>query len=694
MAPRPQGPAAGGWETPLLVLAGLLLGSALIFLVGAHTASIVFAGGGLNAGLSDVVEAMLGLPSHLADPKRAWPAEEAAALPGPIAYWASFVFVLVGSASIAVAGYSLYRRFARLEKHAVGVESHPGLAKRRHTDRLRVRQPTGDRITLGRLGRQLVAAEPQASLAVIGPSGYGKTSAFAVPNLLEWEGPVICTSVKTDLVHATLDARRGMGKAWVFDPTMCSGVDGATWSPLSDCSTWSQAGRYANWLTEAASAKSGVTEADYWYTQGRNALAPHLYAAAAAGASMRDVYRWVITQEQDVVRQALRDKSGLTDEIEKAMARAEGLKARLRDDVRREVIEAMRHMMTLAGGLAAKKAELPIAKWDQEEQIEIEARTEDELDRRIRPRLEAELLRDGIELHSEGVEALLVAEGLWAKEERLRGSIYATVENVLLVYGDPLVGRATDSTEIDLDEWLSGPNTIYVVANADEQSRLRPMLAVLVQAAIRRAYETANMQRGTLERPCLVLLDEAGNIAPLPDLPVYASTARSHGISLVTIWQDLAQVSTIYGDRAQTVLNNHRAKIVLGGIADGGTLDWVSRLAGEVEVVERNWTGDGSGMSLGRRSVTEHTVRRRTIDEDVLRRLPENEAVLLYGSLPAAHLRLRPWFNDRRLRQRVDGAGPSRSGARTGHRQTMRPRFGRRPDRSAAASVSERNEAA
>lgn len=664
MAARVEGSTGGGWETPMLVVAGVVLGSALIVLLGSHLASIVFAGGGLDAGLRDAVKAMFDLPSNAGDPRLAWPPEQSATLPGPVAYWASFVFVLSGSASIAVAGYALNKRVGRSDKHAVGVETHPGLARRRHTAELRIKKPTGDRITLGRLGHRLVAAEPQVSLAVIGPSGYGKSSAFAVPNLLEWDGPIICTSVKTDLVHATLAARRQKGKAWVFDPTMCTGVDGSTWSPLSGCTSWSQAGRYANWLTEAASAKAGVNEADYWYTQGRTALAPHLYAAAAAGKSMRDVYRWVITQEQNAVRQALRDKCGLTDEIEQAMVRAQGLKDRLRDDVRTEVIEAMRHMMSLAGGLGAKKAELPIAKWDHDEQLEVEARTEDELDRRIRPRLEAELLRNGIELQSEGVEALLVAEGLWAKEERLRGSIYATVENVLLVYGDPLVGRATDTSKIDLDEWLAGPNTIYVVANADEQSRLRPMLAVLVQAAIRRAYETANLQKGTLDRPCLVLLDEAGNIAPLPELPVYASTARSHGISLVTIWQDLAQMKAIYGDRAQTVLNNHRARIVLGGVADPDTLDWASRLAGEVEVVERNWTSDGSGY--GRKSVSEHRVVRRTVADDVLRRLPRNEAILLYGSLPAAHLHLRPYWQDRRLRALAGGGRADVDGAPVG----------------------------
>ena len=115
----------------------------------------------------------------------------------------------------------------------------------------------------------------------------------------------------------------------------------------------------------------------------------------------------------------------------------------------------------------------------------------------------------------------------------------------------------------------------------------------------------------------------------------------------MTIWQDLAQVDAIYGNRAQTVLNNHRAKVILGGIADPKTLEWVSRLAGEVERTERNWSADATG----RRSVSEHTTRQRAVPEDVLRRLPENEALLLYGSLPAAPIRLRPGWKERALRR-------------------------------------------
>lgn len=642
---------AAGWETPLLALAGVVVGVSGVVLVGAYLSSFAFADGRFRAGLGDAAGALVNLPSSASDPRNAWPPEQAAELPGAVAYWGSLSVVVALCALFAVVIWAAVRSHKR-ENHAVGVETNPGLAKRRHMKRLRIKAPTGNRITLGRLGGQLIAAEAQASLAVIGPSGYGKSSAFAVPNLLEWDGPIICTSVKSDLVHATLDDRRARGTAWVFDPTECTGVATSKWSPLSDCTTWSGALRFAAWLTEASSAKAGVTEADYWYTQGRSALAPHLFAAAVSGARMRDVHRWIVTQEQKAVRDALRKHSGITDEVDRAMASEHERRDQLRPAVEAEVTDACRQLLRMTDDLHAKIAELPVAKWPDHMQTELAGRIEDELDRRIRPAVEAELLQEGVELGSPGVDALLTVEGLWAKEERLRGSIYATVENVLLVYGDPLIGRATDANEIDLDEWLAGPNTIYVVANADEQNRLRPMLAVLVQAAIRRAYETANQQKGTLAQPCLVLLDEAGNIAPLPDLPVYASTARSHGISLVTIWQDLSQLTAIYGERAKTVLNNHRAKIVLGGIADAVTLEWISRMAGEVEEVERNWTADTS--TTGRKSVTEHSVRRRALPEDVLRRLPENEAILLYGSLPAAHLHLRPWWQDRALMDRVE----------------------------------------
>ncbi|MFZ0833336.1 MAG: type IV secretory system conjugative DNA transfer family protein, partial [Mycobacterium sp.] len=269
----------------------------------------------------------------------------------------------------------------------------------------------------------------------------------------------------------------------------------------------------------------------------------------------------------------------------------------------------------------------------QQIDTEIEAELTRRVDEELRTQARTARLRDG-----PPIPALISAQALWGKEKRLKGSVFATMENVLAGYADPGVGDAASISEIDIAEWLSGNNTIFVVATAHEQARLRPVLTVLIQQAIREAYDQANRAGGTLERPCLVLLDEAGNIAPLRDLPGYASTARSHGITFVSIWQDLAQIRSIYGQRAQTVLNNHRAKLFGAGIADDPTLEYVSRLIGDERRTEVNRSGDIHGP---RRSVSEHTSWRRYAPVDAIRRIQTGEGILLYGSLPPVWLRLR-----------------------------------------------------
>ena len=57
--------------------------------------------------------------------------------------------------------------------------------------------------------------------------------------------------------------------------------------------------------------------------------------------------------------------------------------------------------------------------------------------------------------------------------------MFATVENVLAAWADPGVGWAAaggSDSDVDVRKWLTGDNTIYVVAAPFEQDRLRPVL--------------------------------------------------------------------------------------------------------------------------------------------------------------------------------------------------------------------------
>ena len=138
----------------------------------------------------------------------------------------------------------------------------------------------------------------------------------------------------------------------------------------------------------------------------------------------------------------------------------------------------------------------------------------------------------------------------------------------------------------------------------------------MIRQIIEHVYDQVTRTRHPLDPPLLVVLDEAANIAPLSDLDALASTAAGHGIQLVTIWHDLAQINARYGTRAATVANNHRAKLFLSGISDPSTLDYASHLIGEEEVMSSTLTVGGRN---GPSSTRTQSVR-RLAPPDALRR--------------------------------------------------------------------------
>jgi type IV secretory pathway TraG/TraD family ATPase VirD4 len=146
----------------------------------------------------------------------------------------------------------------------------------------------------------------------------------------------------------------------------------------------------------------------------------------------------------------------------------------------------------------------------------------------------------------------------------------------------------------------------------------------------------------------LLVLDECANIAPLRDLATLASTGAGQGIQLVSVFQDIAQINAVYGrDRAPTIVSNHRAKVILSGIADPQTLEYLARLLGDEEVRQTSATSGAEG----RHSTTESVAFRNLAPANVLREMRPGHGVLVYGHLAPARIELRPWFKDRRLRR-------------------------------------------
>ncbi|MCU1489609.1 MAG: type secretory system conjugative transfer family protein [Acidimicrobiaceae bacterium] len=577
--PPSRAPTDAGGVGVLLVAVAVATGSLVCWLLGG-IAGVLTGRGWHEIGLASSPGLLVRLLSHPGDPRDAWPRGLRHLLPpGRLPYAGGLVLL---AAAVALGALGLRRVSHRSEKLRPSKRPAEAArwASRTELGRLAVPRPGGGRVVVGRASGRLLAVEAGHSLLVVGPTQSGKTSGLAIPAILEWDGPVVATSVKTDLVRATGEARQSLGPVLVYDPTEVSGRPGAGWSPLAAAGSWSGARQVAASLCSVARAGvGGMEDAGFWYATAEKLLAPLLFAAATSHAQMEDLVRWVDTEE--------------VSEVLVALERA-------------------------------------------------------------------------------GEPAALQAAGAsFAREDRQRSSVYATAETVLAAWADPAVARSAARCDIDPAAFVTGGEwgTCYLVAPAHEQDRLQAAFVALLRSFLDAAFTEASRAARPLDPPLLVVLDEAANVAPLAGLDAVAATAASHGIQLVTLWQDLAQLEARYGPKAATVINNHRAKLVCSGVADPSTLDQVSRLIGE----EEHWSDSTSIESSGRHTRTRSSALRRLAPGDALRRLQPGQAVLLYGHLPPIKLVLRPFYRlspgERRLRRR--------GRERTGRRQ-QRPRVSSR----------------
>ncbi len=522
-----------------------------------HTGRWLFVPVGIAAG------AVLRLPSQLARPQDAWPPSVRSSLPAAPVVVTCLAGCLVASAGLTAGVFEGWRRLGRHAPHAPYDRRGAHWANARQLKSVLVRHEAAGRVVLGRLGRagrgRLVATEARHSVLVFGPTQSGKTTGLAIPALLEWNGPVMATSVKADLVRDTLAWRSRQGRAWIYDPTAATGLTGATWSPLDGAADWSGAQRLAHWLTTASAPKAGLSDAEFWQAAAGKLLAPMLHACARSGRDMADLVRWLDTMEQ--------------------------------------------------------------------------------------PEVTASLVVAGAE------DALMAFEASCRRDERQLSSIYTTAEMALAAFSDPNVVASARASEIRPAALLTGNHTLYLCGTAHEQGRLQGVFATLIQAVIEAAVQRASVSGRPLDPPLLLVLDEAANIAPLRDLDTLASTASGMGIQLVTICQDMAQLAARYGpDRARTVANNHRAKLILSGVSDPSTLELMSGLLGEEAYAQQSISAESHEQ---RRTFTSSVGYRRLASTDELRRIRPGHGVLVYGHLPAARIALRPWFLEPELKRRA-----------------------------------------
>lgn len=240
---------------------------------------------------------------------------------------------------------------------------------------------------------------------------------------------------------------------------------------------------------------------------------------------------------------------------------------------------------------------------------------------------------------------------------------------VLKSLADPAVLAAACPSSrdgFDVPAFLTGADTVYLLSEGAGNSSTAPLITALVDeiiAAAKRASQHA--PAGRLDPPLRLVLDEAANICPLPDLPLLAADAGGRGITGCTITRSFAQARHRWGkDKADALWGAATIKLLLGGLAEADELDRLSRLCGQRDVPVRSCTTSPGGRAAP--AATTSLRRQPVLDVAALRALPTGQALLLYRNLPPALIRLRFW------RRRTD-ATQIEAGQRQAHARLHPP---------------------
>jgi len=565
--------AVKGGAAVALAIVGLVAGGLAAAWLAGVLAGVLGSGRPVVVGLGESAAIVIDLPATLtSDPARAWPSAARDELPGRTGMLAAVLGALalvVGATMTAVKAVGFMR--------GGGARGAPGpsgqsaqWAQARDLRGLRVNAPRPGRVVLGRHERHLIAAEPRVSVMVVAPSQSGKTTGLAIPAILEWDGPVLATSVKGDLVHDTLAARRGRGEVRLFDPTGSTGLASTSWSPIAASAVWEDARRTAARLLQVGEQGGSSPDEAFWRPTAARYLAPLLMAAQLEQASMGEVLSWIATGEQDRPQAALQATT--------------------------------------------------------------------------RPGADA---------------ALDALTSVWGADERFRSSVTQTAATALDAWQEPRVAAATrEEGSIDPAWLLDGENTLYLIAPAHDQRRLRGLFAALISAVVTEAFDRSTATGGPIDPPLLLCLDEAANVAPLPNLDEIASTGPGQGVQLLSVFQNMSQVADRWGhERAETIVANHRARLFGSGIADRTTLEYLGAVLGDEEIERISTTKQRDElMDLG--SKTTSRDRQRIASPHRVRQSAQDSALLVYGRLPPAWIALRPWYRDRTLTRQVQASEP------------------------------------
>jgi len=210
---------------------------------------------------------------------------------------------------------------------------------------------------------------------------------------------------------------------------------------------------------------------------------------------------------------------------------------------------------------------------------------------------------------------------------RMRASFFSTVSAYLKLFADPSISALTSKQDHLLDGVGRKKAAVFLVI-PDEKTTKHVLASLYVDQAYQALVALASKSEGR-RLPVRVnfLLDEFGNMPPIPQFDTKLTVAGGRGMRFHLVVQDLQQLESKYGKSCKTIRSNcHSWQYILTN--DYETAKIISQMTGgyTIETRSSSSTQRNNDITSGN---SKGLARRELVTPDELLRMPDDKSIVL-----------------------------------------------------------------
>ena len=192
-------------------------------------------------------------------------------------------------------------------------------------------------------------------------------------------------------------------------------------------------------------------------------------------------------------------------------------------------------------------------------------------------------------------------------------SYFSVLSGKVSFMQDVGISYLTSESDLDFSTFTDKPTVLYIVIPDDKEERYGLANICISQLYKRLVDKTNTLASKKLPRHVYFILDEFGNLPPIPKFDSMITVSRSRNILYELVIQSYTQLETKYGkEAAETIKGNCNAQIFIG-TDDQNTREDFSKRCGEVQLIyEETSESKSKGEKQDQSSTSKSTQIQRT----------------------------------------------------------------------------------